>query len=197
MNEKQALNEMLKFRLDRYFQWPVDWRDFPVYGSKIFDPLKIKKHFNWVKDISGIYAHNPPYTAQVNVVTIDPFGNPKIANLTCDTAGKLYQKTREKVNYSTCKDAWSYLVKWAGSEETQKLMMSYIASDMSMFTAAFSNAFEYMIEPPEILRDTVYSGNMKFPMTLDNFPKLKVNLAFPLSKNLPGEKLVRYVEVVK
>jgi hypothetical protein len=201
MKAFEVLDEVLRYRLDRYLNWPVDWRDFPIFKSKIFDPTKWKNNFNWGTDVAGIYAHKPPFTAAVNIVTITPFGVIRKKNLTCETAGELHKKTRQKVDYSGCSSAMAYTVKWGGSRRTQSLLNAAVVADMEQFSVAFWTALGY--NPVKALLNTVplyYETEKVFDGPFSTFqvlPKLKVKLTFPLEKSLPGHKLVDHIEVVK
>jgi hypothetical protein len=199
MNEFQVLNELLQYRITRYLNWPVDWRDFPIFKSNTFDPFKITRKFNWVTDVAAIYAHRPPFTAAVDVVSFTAFGRPVVTRLTCDTAGKLYQQSREKINYGGCTDVGSLVARWGGSVETQKLITDVLKKDMYDFSCAFFSALKIKSPiPVSQLPVLAYSFNIdifKDWYFIWKGPQLNISLAFPLPRYLSGEKILRFISV--
>jgi len=198
MDEFTALDRILRYRIEKYYSFPVDWRDFPIFNAKIFDPLKIEDNFDWRINVAGIYAHRSP-PAQVDVVSYSPFSRKEIMRLTCDTAGKLHGKFRSKPDFNDCQTVRDFSVRWGGSPAAQRLIEYQVYSDMMLFACAFLRACKIdksmaVIKVP-LVKNT-YAA-MASTYMLQNTTDIVVSLTFPIRNDLSGDKLVRHIQVVK
>lgn len=200
MNEFEFLQDILKYRIERYLKWATDWRDFPIpYDSK--DPRMLAKNFNWVSDIAGYYAHDPPFAAQVDVVSISPFGVVKIERMTCETASKLHDRRTDLQMFGGCNSVQQYLVRWGGSKITQRLLQTGIAEDLESFSIAFLKAVGIDplsgLEVIPLYRKSIIDRQIKRKLIDRRLPKLRVDVTFPLRISIPGGMAGRFIEVVR